>query len=183
MGATSLPRPGGDSIGIMQAPLETERLRLRPFEADDLDAWFAIWGDAEVIWWGPSPSLEATREPYRRLLAQEPAWPDGIGWLAVIERDTDAIVGDVMLQPAPFVDGIEVGWHFRPPVWNRGYATEAAGAMVDRAFREGVLEVVYAAVATTNAPSLRVAAKLGMNALKRFPLEGMEHCLFERHGR
>ncbi len=164
----------------MQAPLETERLRLRPFRPDDLDAWFAIWGDPEVIWWGPSPSLEATREPYRRLLDQERTWPDGIGWLAVLDKTTNAIVGDVMLQPAPFVDGIEVGWHFLPTVWNRGFATEAAAAIVDRAFRNGVLDVVYAAVATTNAASLRVATKLGMAAVKQLELAGMEHCLFER---
>ena len=93
------------------------------------------------------------------------------------------VVGDVMLQPAPFVDGIEVGWHFRTHVWNRGYATEAARAIVERAFDEGVLDVVYAAVATRNAASLRVAEKLAMVRTKTFSLEGMEHCLFRRDSR
>ena len=98
--------------------------------------------------------------------------------MAVREKGQDEIVGDVMLQPAPFVDGIEVGWHFRTHVWNRGYATEAARALVDRALRDAICEQVYAAVATRNAPSLRVAEKLGMRPLKLFALAEMEHRLF-----
>lgn len=162
----------------MQAPLDTDRLHLRPFSAQDLDAWFAIWGDPEVIGWGAAESREATRGPFVRLLAKEKEWPAGIGWLAVTERGTDAIVGDVMLQPAPFVDGVEVGWHFRPHVWNRGFATEAARAIVDRAFAESVLAEVFAAVATKNAPSHRVAAKLGMRALRTFELAELPHTLY-----
>lgn len=162
----------------MQAPLETERLSLRAFEAADLEAWFSIWGDPEVIWWGAAPSLDVAKPGFERLLAREREWPDGIGWLAVRERGGTEIVGDVLLQPAPFVEGVEVGWHFRAHVWNRGYATEAARAVVDRAFREGVLDAVHAAVATQNAPSLRVAEKLGMRAVETFELEGLEHRLF-----
>ena len=59
----------------MQAPLETERLTIRPFEPDDLDGWFGIWGDPAVIWWGAAESLEATRKPFERLLAKETEWP------------------------------------------------------------------------------------------------------------
>ncbi len=162
----------------MQAPLETSRLTIRPFTLDDLEGWFAIWGDPEVIWWGAAESLDATREPFRRLLAKEKEWPDGIGWMAVREKGTGEIVGDVMLQPAPFVDGTEVGWHMRTHVWGRGYATEAARAVIDRALEDGICAELYAAVATRNAPSLRVAEKLGMRPLKLFELAEMEHRLF-----
>ena len=56
--------------------------------------------------------------------------------VALVAGAWDDIVGDVMLQPPPFVDGIEVGWHMRTHVWRRGYATEAARAVIDRALAE-----------------------------------------------
>lgn len=163
----------------MNGPLDTERLRLRPFTVDDAEAWHAIWGDPEVIWWGPSDSLDRSRTGLARLIQREAeTWPPGLGWLAVMEKGSDEIVGDVLLQPAPFVDGIEVGWHFRTHVWSRGYATEAARATVERAFADGVCDRVWAVVATTNLASLRVAEKLGMRAVKDMEYEDLPHRMF-----
>lgn len=164
----------------MQAPLETPRLDLRPFRAEDVEGWHAIWGDPSVIAWGAFESFEASRLAFLRLVAHEPQWPEGIGWLAVREKGSAAIVGDVMLQPAPFVDGVEAGWHFLPHVWNRGYATEAAEAMVARGFAEGIYERVYAAVGEQNPASARVAEKLGMRALDPIELDGLPHRLYVR---
>jgi len=161
----------------VQAPLETDRLTLRPFAPHEVEAWFSIWGDPEVIWWGAAPSREEAGAGLVRLLERERTWPDGIGWLAVREKGKDEVVGDVLLQPAPFVDGVEVGWHLRTHVQNRGYATEAARAVVRRTLDDGVVDEVYAAVATRNAPSLRVAEKLGMRVLRTFELSGMLHRL------
>ncbi len=70
----------------MNRPLETERLALRPFTLDDAEAWHAIWGDPEVIWWGASESFEKSRADLAHLLERESGWPDGIGWLAVTPR-------------------------------------------------------------------------------------------------
>ena len=109
----------------MNHPLETERLALRPFTLDDAEAWHAIWGDREVIWWGASESFENSRTALERLLDRETEWPAGIGWLAVRRQGDDEIIGDVLLQPAPFAPGIEIGWHFRRHAWGKGYATAA----------------------------------------------------------
>ena len=165
----------------MNHPLDTERLHLRPFVEADAEAWHAIWGDPDVIWWGASPSLARSTAGLTRLIAAErERWPDGIGWLAVMEKGSDEIVGDVLLQPAPFVSGVEVGWHFRKHVWNRGYATEAARATIERAFADRALDEVYALVALENAASLRVAAKLGMESVRDMEYEGLPHRLFVR---
>ena len=168
----------------MNRPFDTDRLHLRPFGEDDAEAWHALWGDPEVIWWGASPSLDESQAGLRRLVARErEEWPDGLGWLAVLERGSFEIVGDVLLQPAPFVDGIEVGWHFRKHVWNRGYATEAARATIERAFEADLCPEVYALVALQNGPSLRVAAKLGMRAVRDMPYADLPHRLFVREAR
>ena len=162
----------------MNRALETNRLSLRPFTHDDDGGWHAIWGDPEVIWWGASDSFEKSRASLERLLANEATWPDGIGWLAVRRRGEVEIIGDVLLQPAPFVEGIEIGWHFRKHAWGRGFATEAARAVLERCLGDGVCDRIYAIVAIENAPSLRVAEKLGMTAERDREYAGLPHRLF-----
>ena len=163
----------------MNRPVETERLDLRPFTADDADGWHGIWGDPEVIWWGASESLENSTRSLLRLIEAEKGWPDGIGWLAVREKGRDGIVGDVLVQPGPFPDeGTEIGWHFRTHVQGRGYATEAARAAAEQCFALGACDRLYALVEENNAPSLRVASKLGMTTEKTVEHAGLPHRLF-----
>jgi RimJ/RimL family protein N-acetyltransferase len=162
----------------MNRALETERLELRPFTPDDAAGWHAIWGDPEVIWWGASDSFEKSRASLERLIAKEATWPEGLGWLAVYRRGEDEIIGDVLLQPAPFVEGIEIGWHFRKHAWSRGFATEAARAVLERCLEDGVCDRIYAIVAIENGRSLRVAEKLGMTAERDMEYAGLPHRLF-----
>lgn len=165
----------------MPAPsirIQTERLTLRPWRADDLAAFHQIWGDPEVIWWGANESLEVTRSAFERLLGRHADWPAGVRWYAIVERATGAIVGDVLLQPARFVEGIELGWHLCRAAWGRGLATEAARAAQEQAFREGAVERIHALVALRNERSLRVAAKLGLRPVREMEYEGLPHRLF-----
>lgn len=158
--------------------LETERLRLRPWTEEDLSAFHAIWGDPEVIWWGANTSLQETRGGYERLLERHAEWPEGLLWFAVTPRDSDDILGDVILQPAPFVDGIEIGWHFRRDTWGQGYATEAARAVLRHGFETVGLDRIFAIVATRNAASLRVTEKLGMKPVTEMEYAKLPHVLF-----
>lgn len=151
---------------------------MRPFTLDDADGLHAIWGDPEVIWWGPFESPEQSRAALARLIENEATWPDGVGWLAVRKKGNDEIIGDVLLQPAQFVDGIEIGWHVRRHAWGRGYATEASRAVLERCLADGVCERVYAIVALENRPSLRVAEKLGLQAERDMEYAGLPHRLF-----
>lgn len=158
--------------------IETERMTLRPWAAGDLDAFHEIWGDPDVIWWGANESIEISRGAFERLLANHVDWPAGVRWYAMVERATGAIVGDVLLQPARIVEGIEIGWHLCRAAWGRGLATEAARAALDRAFLEGALERIYALVAIENDRSLRVVEKLGLTVVRDMEYEGLPHRLF-----
>jgi RimJ/RimL family protein N-acetyltransferase len=72
------------------------------------------------------------------------------------------------LKPLPDgVGEVEVGWHLHPDSWGRGYATEAARAVIARGFSAGVPEV-YAVVRPGNEASIAVCARLGMQPLGRF---------------
>ena len=116
------------------------------------------------------------------MLARHAEWPEGCAWFGVIPEDTEDVVGDVILQPAPFVDGIEIGWHFRKSAWGNGYATEAARGVLRHAFETMGLARVYAIVATQNAPSMRVTEKLGMRRMEEMEYANLPHVLFAIDG-
>ena len=166
----------------MNRALETERLSLRPFTKDDAEGWHAIWGDPDVIWWGANESLEQSRTGLVALLARQAAWAEGLGWFALVDRSSGAIEGDVILQPARFVDGIEIGWHLRRSAWGRGLATEAARAVLAYATETVRLPRVYAIVAITNERSLRIVAKLEFEVVRDMEYANLPHRLFAIDG-
>lgn len=91
------------------------------------------------------------------------------GVFAIVPSQSTAPVGMAMLVPLPASKGvdrrdIEIGWHLHPDVWGRGYATEAGGAMVERAAAGGVPEV-FAVTHPGNVRSQAVCRRLGMTDL------------------
>jgi RimJ/RimL family protein N-acetyltransferase len=159
--------------------IETERLTLRPWTPGDLRAFHAIWGDPEVIWWGEAPdeatSAAVIEKVSRRCAPGAPLH----GWRAIIERKSGSIVGNVMLQPASFSRGdVEVGWHLARAAWGKGYATEAARALLSYAFASAPLPRIVAAIHVDNARSRRVAHRLGLSRVGAVTHANMPHDLF-----
>ena len=160
--------------------LETERLLIRALHAEDLPGFHSVWGDPEVIWWGADADRAATKARLRRLIVLGETLPVPQGWAAVIEKASGAMVGDVALQPAPFCPGeVELGYHFARHGQHRGFATEAARALVEHAFAVSSLRRLVAAIALGNASSLKVAARLGMRKVDEVMHAGLRHDLFE----
>jgi RimJ/RimL family protein N-acetyltransferase len=89
-------------------------------------------------------------------------------FFTVEERETGTIVGDVGFAVA---DGepnvIKVGYTISPGSQGLGYATEAIQALVDYAFDTLGAEIVRAHASAENAPSIRVAEKVGMRLVER----------------
>jgi len=148
--------------------LRTERLRLRPWttSSEDLDRLTDIYGRIEVTrWLGGPPQLTAEQIVARwdAVSAQD----DRFGCWA-IELPDSTVAGTLLLKPLPNgVGEVEVGWHLHPDSWHHGYATEAARAVIERAFQAGLPEV-YAVVRPGNEASLAVCRRLGMDPLGRF---------------
>lgn len=160
--------------------LRTERLSLRPWVAEDLDALHAIWSDPEVVWWGPSADLDASRRLLDAIVAESLAFPAGLTWYAIVERTAGAVVGNVMVRPAPYAAGeIDVGWTLARASWGKGYATEAARAAIRHAFSMARPARLVAAIFPTNERSLRVAARLGFTRAGTVQHAGLAHDLFE----
>jgi RimJ/RimL family protein N-acetyltransferase len=148
---------------LIEPPLVTERLLLRPMEPGDEEAFHAIWSARPVLdaLGEPGPwSRRATRDRLARKIAHQAA--HGFGTWAVCEREGGRLVGEGGLQYLENGPEIEVGWRMAPAVWGRGYATEAARAWLDAGLRELALDRVVAVVEPDNVASRRVAEKAGM---------------------
>ena len=93
----------------------------------------------------------------------------GYGQWAVVERATGQVVGCVgFLQPDD-CPGIELGWIVLRARWGNGFATEAARAAIEWAWRMGTIDHVTSLIGRDNLASIRVATKIG----ERFEGEGI----------
>lgn len=159
--------------------LETERLRLRPYSVDDVDDLFEILGDPETMRYYPAPYDRDRTLGWIR----DNIWrygKDGFGLWALELKETGAFVGDCG-PAARVVDGrreVEIGWHVRRDLWNRGLATEAATACRDQCFGPLGLERVISLIRPENVPSRRVAEKIGMQIDSEVRWHGFVHFLY-----
>jgi RimJ/RimL family protein N-acetyltransferase len=150
--------------------IETERLRLRPITPDDVPALHAIYAHPDVERWiGPHLASELAVEVGKQIALQEAR---GFSMFALEDRATGELLGDCGLQPLELKGPeIEIGWDLAPHAWGRGYATEAARAVLARAFAEPSwgLDEVIAVVDPANSASQRVAEKAGMTLVGERP--------------
>ena len=142
--------------------LVTERLVLRPPHADDVPELVALANNrrvAEMLARMPHPYGE--REANAWLASQAVGRP-GASYAITLEK-TGALVGGAGLSPQG--RGLEIGYWIGEPHWGCGYATEAAHAMVDLAFRATQINELYAACRVINPGSRRVIQKCGFRYL------------------
>ena len=159
----------------MSFSLETERLRLRPWCGDDLDNLHRLMADPVVMRWLPSDpveEVEGCRPTLERILGLQER--EGWAFWPVVERDGDRFVGDCGLKPLPDTDEIELGYHFVPGVHGRGYAPEAARAVLAHGFEERGLERIVAVAVPENRASWRVMEKVGMRRVEDRVAYGLE---------
>ena len=81
---------------------------------------------------------------------------------AITERESGALVGTISLHPEPPHNRAELGYWIAKPYWGRGYATEAAEAMIAFGFDGIGLNKIHAAYFLRNPASARVIEKIGM---------------------
>jgi RimJ/RimL family protein N-acetyltransferase len=144
--------------------LSTERLRLRQWRDSDLDAWAAMNADPQVREFWPDlltrEQAAASMEYFRGELAER-----GWGWCAVEVAASGEFIGMVGLDPvdedAP-VTGVEAGWRLARTAWGRGYATEAARAVLTFGFRALQLPEILAISVAGNERSRALMRRLGM---------------------
>jgi RimJ/RimL family protein N-acetyltransferase len=167
--------------------LRTPRLALRRFTAADLDDVAGLLGDRRVMryldtgW--PVPREVVAGATLPAIVREYDLLPPGLGCWAVCELGSGAFAGWVALRPAREpgpAGGAELGYRMRPDVWGRGFATEAASALVGHAFAR-TTDLVAATTMTVNVASRRVLEHIGLRYVRTFfeywpdPIEGSQH--------
>jgi RimJ/RimL family protein N-acetyltransferase len=153
--------------------LTTARLRLRPFRADDFEAYAALMADAEVMrYLGAGLPLDRA-EAWRSLATVLGHWQlRGFGLWAAEEIASGELVGRIGCWQPEGWPGFEVGWLLRRASWGHGYATEGARAALAFAFDELGRDRVISLIHPDNERSIRVAERLGASLDGRTELLG-----------
>ncbi len=153
-------------------PLLTERLELRRFVGRDLGPLLTVFGDPEVMRFVGTDRRPLTGDAVKVLMrTADGHWSrHGFGLLAIVERESGRVVGEAGLQVLEAGPDIELGYTLRHAAWGRGYATEAARAVLHWAFAGLRLERVVAVADPDNDASLHILDKTGMRRL------GRRHC-------
>ena len=152
------------AAAIEETTIESERFRMRPMRPADAELVQQYVSDPEV-------ALTTGEIPH--------PYPDGaaIEWIsthddlrkkgqleifAIVERDSDLLVGAIDLRRGEFAHIHEVGYWVAREQWGRGICTEAVKALVDFAFeRDEKLMRIFAYSFPENPASARVQEKAG----------------------
>lgn len=146
--------------------LSTKRLLLRPFTMDDLESFFLYASHPEVgpaAGWKPHESLEESADILEKWIAAGEEGGDLV--FALEEKGTGALIGSIGLHRdthrAPNARCRMLGYCLSREHWGKGYATEAASAVLDYAFQRLRLRLVTVDHYTDNTRSRRVIEKCG----------------------
>ena len=156
--------------------IETERLVLRRLTDADHEGLYEIYQNPRVHRFigGPPP-------PFDEFMARSrERWPqyyreNGFGLWATIRKEDGRLLGRIGLlaQEIDSAREVEVGYALAEEAWGQGYATEAARACRDWAFRNLPVPHVISLIDPANAASIAVAERNGMTFWKMAEFKGM----------
>jgi ribosomal-protein-alanine N-acetyltransferase len=145
--------------------IETPRLRLRNWRDEDLQPWFEMGADPRVMEFFPSV-YDRERSDSIAASVRQRNEVNPYGWWVIEEKDGEPFAGVMQLADVPFEAHFtpvhEIGWRLPAKFWGRGYATEAARAILDYAFERLGMDEVVALTTVMNVRSRRVMERLGM---------------------
>ncbi len=147
-------------------PLHTPRLVIRNWEERDRGLFHRINSDERVMEFYP---FRRTREQADAVMDQLRAAidTDGYGFAALELAETGETIGFAGLSPVimpPVIpdETTEIGWRLAPEHWGKGYASEAASALLRFGFRDLKLPEIISFAVADNRRSIAVMQRIGM---------------------
>lgn len=157
-------RLGCALVRTLELPIKTDRLVLRPHreeDAPDLLRFSSRPDVARYLLVGPWTAEDAAREVAKRI-PRTGLETDARGLALVLEHD-GVVIGDIALwHPDDDTRLAEIGWTLDPDYGGRGFASEAAQAVLSAAFDVYGLHRVAAQMDARNSASARLAERVGM---------------------
>jgi ribosomal-protein-alanine N-acetyltransferase len=161
---------------------ETERLFLRKLTLDDIPSWIEFFEGNDYLHFVGITSDEpfeklATGWISRQLERYEES---GLGMLAVIEKQTGLLIGlsGIIPREVDNQEYFEIAYSFKPKVWGKGFATEAALQLKRHGFESGLSDHFISIIDLDNFPSQAVARKNGMEIIRKTNYMDMEVFIF-----
>ena len=159
--------------------LKSSRLGFRSWRADDLDLAIQLWGDYTVTKFFDARG-KWSRDAVRERLAKEirTRKTHGVQYWPIFLLASNAFVGCCGLRPYDLSKRIyEIGFHIRSNQWRRGYAREAAAAVIDYAFNTLKVNGLFAGHNPKNAVSQHLLEQLGFYHThdEYYPPTGLNH--------
>ncbi len=146
---------------------------------DDAEALFDIFSDPIAMrYFGVTFDRPRMDEWVRNNLEHEKQY--GFSLLSVILKENGEVIGDCGLETDK-IDGetvVGIGFDFRRSYWGKGYATEAALAVLKYGFTKFEFDRISAWIDPENTPSQRVAERIGMTVERYVTRGGKKYALY-----
>ncbi len=147
---------------LLADEIVTARLKLRPYRFSDVPEMYAYLQETDGSRFlegaGSPPTLRETEEIIARHILADNTHRHV--WAITID---DLPIGAVTINFFKERRIAEIGYHIKKSLWNQGYASEAAAAVVDAAFETCPdLQRIQANIHPENAGSIHVAKRVGM---------------------
>jgi ribosomal-protein-alanine N-acetyltransferase len=164
--------------------VETERLRLRPVTVDDTALMLAVWNDPafiENVADRQIRTVEQAREAIEKG-AQKLFADYGYGPYCMSLKSDGSMIGICGLFKRENLEDPDIGFAVLPDFCGKGYAREAAVAVVDYSRSELRIGNITAIVSPTNLPSIGLIEKLGLNFVSMITMPGDDEaiCLYRK---
>jgi RimJ/RimL family protein N-acetyltransferase len=159
---------------------ETARLYVQHFTKDDLEGFYRLNSDAEVMRYIRKPkTLDECRRFLRETVRGYQARP-WLGRFATFEKATQQYVGSFsLLNWKDNPSQIHIGYAFLKEHWGKGYATELTQQGIGFAFKKLPITILYAMTEPGNEASKHVLRKCGFTQSEDITEDGVVLNLFE----
>ncbi|MCA1029611.1 GNAT family N-acetyltransferase [Bacillus timonensis] len=145
----------------MNIIFDSERLYLRVFEAEDVEALKEFWGNEEVMKYclgaTPHEHLPKVIDFYAKCHEEK-----GLSVYAVVEKETGEVIGGAGFNVPESLEKVELLFHFSKKAWGKGFAKEAANGCIEVVKSHPEVKVVFASADESNLASLRILESVGL---------------------
>ncbi len=138
--------------------VQTDRLVVRRFVLDDVDAALDYLGDPAVMEF-VEPCMDHARAT--EFIQKAGLGPAPLVW-AVQLRSTRRLIGHIIFHPWPDSTAWELGWILRRDAWGNGFATELSTALIDYGFNQLGIDQIIAECLPTHQASIATIKRVGL---------------------
>jgi [ribosomal protein S5]-alanine N-acetyltransferase len=148
--------------------METERLQIKHFEAEDYNDFIKLFTDKAVMKFVDNGVLtkESAEIMWRKLFTE--LYAKGSKTIyAVFAKNDSRFVGQCWIRPRPSIKSDwEIGYVLKSEEWGKGFATELSKCLINFGFNDLKLNAVFATIDVENTASIHVAEKSGMQKIR-----------------